>query len=243
MLRLIMFIYPENPPTNKLATVHRDVEHIQPLTKSDLQTFYRSYFHPSSSTRAKASVHLIAQGGGSSNISAAAGSSSENLKKLTSALSQALTQLGGDSSSTAAVDDTALSQQLSKLDLSSGTSLDPKKVMGALTSYLRNSAGLAEERVKELVEQGEGLLGQILPALNLTSAASSEETVSKEGPSADVPVANGHGVSNGGDGEGEEKKQAILIKDVRAWKAGLQASRGPRAVRDLSEFEDLGAKL
>lgn len=237
-----MFIYPENPPTNKLATVHRDVEHIQPLTKSDLQTFYRSYFHPSSSTRAKASVHLIAQGGGSSNISAAAGSSSENLKKLTSALSQALTQLGVDSSSTAAVDDTALSQQLSKLDLSSGTSLDPKKVMGALTSYLRDSAGLAEERVKELVEQGEGLLGQILPALNLTSA-SSEETVSKEGPSADVPVANGHGVSNGGDVEAEEKKQPILIKDVRAWKAGLQASRGPRAVRDLSEFEDLGAKL
>lgn len=242
MLRLIMFIYPENPPTNKLATVHRDVEHIQPLTKSDLQTFYRSYFHPSSSTRAKASVHLIAQGGSSSN-SAAAGSSSENLKKLTSALSQALTQLGGDSSSTAAVDDTALSQQLSKLDLSSGTSLDPKKVMGALTSYLRDSAGLAEERVKELVEQGEGLLGQILPALNLTSAASSEETVSKEGPSADVPVANGHGVSNDGNVEAEEKKQPILIKDVRAWKAGLQASRGPRAVRDLSEFEDLGAKL
>lgn len=231
-----MFIYPENPPTNKLATVHRDVEHIQPLTKSDLQTFYRSYFHPSSTTRAKASVHLIAQGGSSSN-------SSENLKKLTSALSQALTQLGGDSSSTAAVDDTALSQQLSKLDLSSGTSLDPKKVMGALTSYLRDSAGLAEERVKELIEQGEGLLGQILPALNLTSAASSGETVSKEGPSADVPVANGHGVSNGGDGEAEEKKQPILIKDVRAWKAGLQASRGPRAVRDLSEFEDLGAKL
>lgn len=94
-----------------------------------------------------------------------------------------------------------------------------------MTSYLRESAGMAEEQVKSLAEQGEGLLKQILPSLNLTSAAAAapeKEESAKE--------------------EGEEKK-TILIKDVRAWKASLPASQGPRMVRDLTEFEDFEAKL
>lgn len=84
---------------------------------------------------------------------------------------------------------------------------------------------MAEEQVKSLAEQGEGLLKQILPSLNLTSAAAAapeKEESAKE--------------------EGEEKK-TILIKDVRAWKASLPASQGPRMVRDLTEFEDFEAKL
>jgi insulysin len=83
---------------------------------------------------------------------------------------------------------------------------------------------MAEEQVKSLAEQGEGLLKQILPSLNLTSAAAApekEESVKEEG----------------------EEKKTILIKDVRAWKASLPASQGPRMVRDLTEFEDFEAKL
>ena len=95
-----------------------------------------------------------------------------------------------------------------------------------MTSYLRESAGMAEEQVKSLAEQGEGLLRQILPELNLTSAAAAaapekEESVKEEG----------------------EEKKTVLIKDVRAWKASLPASQGPRMVRDLTEFEDFEAKL
>jgi insulysin len=85
---------------------------------------------------------------------------------------------------------------------------------------------MAEEQVKSLAEQGEGLLRQILPELNLTSAAAAaapekEESVKEEG----------------------EEKKTVLIKDVRAWKASLPASQGPRMVRDLTEFEDFEAKL
>jgi len=144
--------------------------------------------------------------------------SNDNVKKLTSALSQALTQLGGS-----AVDENALSSQLAKLDLSAGA--DSQGILGAVTSYLRESAGMAEEQVKSVAEQGEGLLKQILPSLNLTSATpEKKEDVKKE-------VADG------------TENKTVLIKDVRAWKASLPASQGPRMVKDLTEFEDFEAKL
>jgi insulysin len=205
--------------TNESITVSHDVDHIQPLIKSDLQAFYRSYFHPSSETRAKASVHLIAQG--------SAAASNDNVKKLTSALSQALTQLGGST-----VDEAALSSRLSKLDLNAST--DVQGILGAVTGYLRESAGMAEEQVKSLAEQGEELLKQILPSLNLTAAAappSEKEGGTKEAVGAVV------------EGDEKEKKKTVLIEDVRAWKASLPASQGPRMVRDLTEFEDFEAKL
>jgi insulysin len=203
--------------TSKLTNlaVHRDVEHIQPLTKTDLQEFYRAYIHPSSATRAKASIHLIAQG-----KSPAAASS----------ISQALAQLPGGTT----VDETALSQSLSKLDLNADT--DSKSVLAAVTSYLRDSVGVAEEQIKALAEQGEGILQQILPSLNLTSSTAPAKEAETNGH-----FANGDKKVNGND-EKEEKKP-ILIEDVRAWKASLPASQGPRMVKDLSEFEDFEPKL
>lgn len=191
-----------------MITVYHDVDHIQPLTKSDLQAFYRSYFHPSSTTRAKASVHLIAQG--------SAAASSDNVKKLSSALSQALTQLSGT-----AVDEIALSSRLAKLDLNAGT--DVQGILSTVTGYLRESAGMAEEQIKSLAEQGEGLLKQILPSLNLTAAPEKGQE-------------NGEVAS-------EKEKKTVLIEDVRAWKASLPASQGPRRVKELAEFEELESKL
>jgi insulysin len=103
-------------------------------------------------------------------------------------------------------------------------------ILGAVTGYLRESAGMAEEQVKSLAEQGEGLLKQILPSLNLTTAAVPEK---EDGAKEAI---------DGADKEQKEKK-TILIEDVRAWKASLPASQGPRMVRDLTEFEDFEAKL
>ena len=45
----------------QISTGYRDVENIEPLTKNDLLEFFLQYIHPFSSTRAKLSVHLIAQ--------------------------------------------------------------------------------------------------------------------------------------------------------------------------------------
>lgn len=92
-----------------------------------------------------------------------------------------------------------------------------------MTGYLSESASAAEEQAKSWTEQGEGLLKQILPSLNLTSAASS--TPEKE------------------ESTEEKEGKTVLIKDVRAWKASLPASQGPRMVKDLTEFEDFEAKL
>lgn len=38
-------------------------------------------------------------------------------------------------------------------------------------------------------------------------------------------------------------KDAIQVTDVHAWKSSLVTNPGPRAVSDLSEFEDLESKL
>jgi insulysin len=148
---------------------------------------------------------------------------------LTSAVSQALTQLGST-----AVDETALSQSLSKLDLNANT--DSKSILTAVTSYLRDSAGVAEQ-IKALAEQGEGLLQQILPSLNLTSSSAPAKEVETNGN----VQTNGDEKVNGNDEK--DKKKPVLIEDVRAWKASLPASQGPRMVKDLSEFEDFEAKL
>ncbi|KAM0723354.1 hypothetical protein Q7P37_000340 [Cladosporium fusiforme] len=184
--------------------VHRDVENISPLTKSDLQAFYRAYFHPDSPTRAKASVHLIAQGG-----SAASSSPAETLKNLSSTLTQALNQLGAST-----VNEEALSAKLANLDLSSGKA-DAQQILNTLTSYLRDSAGVAEEQVKIIAEQGEG-----------------------------APLVNGDSEKQGAEVDGaKEKKKTVVIEDVRAWKASLPASKGPVCVQDVAEFEERGAKL
>ncbi|PYH38592.1 uncharacterized protein BO87DRAFT_442857 [Aspergillus neoniger CBS 115656] len=41
--------------------VYQEVEHIEPLTRKDILEFFDQYIHPSSSARAKLSIHLIAQ--------------------------------------------------------------------------------------------------------------------------------------------------------------------------------------
>jgi insulysin len=125
---------------------------------------------------------------------------------------------------------------LSKLDLSADT--DSKSVLAAVTSCLRDSAGVAEEQIKALAEQGEGLLQQILPSLNLSSSTTSAKEAETNGH-----VANGDVKVNGNGEKEKEKKKPVLIEDVRAWKASLPASQGPRMVKDLSEFEDFEAKL
>lgn len=77
---------------HSLVPVYRDVEHIKPLTKSDIIEFHRLYFKPGSSERAKASVHLIAQ----SSISeiAAKMDPKGQKEKLIDALAKALTKTG-----------------------------------------------------------------------------------------------------------------------------------------------------
>lgn len=97
-----------------------------------------------------------------------------------------------------------------------------------MTGYLHDTAGMAEEQIKGISEQGEALLKQLLPSLGIKSAPAKDEAKSQKPAQAR---------------EAEEKNPAVIIDDVRAWKASLPASKGPRMVKDLSEFEDFEAKL
>lgn len=46
---------------DQISPVYHDVENIESLTKKDVLEFFNQYIHPSSSTRAKLSIHLIAK--------------------------------------------------------------------------------------------------------------------------------------------------------------------------------------
>lgn len=94
---------------------------------------------------------------------------------------------------------------------------------GTAPSAVAAASTTAEKTTKNattLIEKGISALG-----LNKTSSdAPSSETTNgvKKDINGTVPIA---------------------ISDVRAFKASLQVSAGPVAVKDLSEFEDLDAKL
>ncbi|PYH69811.1 uncharacterized protein BO88DRAFT_414297 [Aspergillus vadensis CBS 113365] len=51
--------------------IYQEVEHVEPLTKKNILEFFNQFIYPSSSTRAKLSIHLIAQA--SNGYSAAVG--------------------------------------------------------------------------------------------------------------------------------------------------------------------------
>jgi len=46
---------------DQISIVYTDVENIEPITKNEILEFFNQYIHPFSSTRAKVSIHLIAQ--------------------------------------------------------------------------------------------------------------------------------------------------------------------------------------
>ena len=76
--------------------------------------------------------------------------------------------------------------------------------------------------------------GEALPslfiALGITSASLEEEE--QQEPENGLAV---NGIV--------EKIPAVIIENVDTWKAGLRVSEGPRALVDLSEFEEIEPKL
>lgn len=199
--------------------VWQDVEHIEPITKEEILGFYREFIHPNSPTRAKIAVHLIAQS--SAADLAAKTSSAEKREKLVETISQMLEQLGLEDGNTQ-----DLTKRMDKVDVAAG---DAKEIMVAVGSYLKESAGMAAEQVEALVEQGQAVLASVLPSLGIVPKAAN-------GVAEEAAVPNGEAEVNG-------ESKTVLIEDVKAFKASMPLSAGVRPVKDLSEFEELGAKL
>jgi insulysin len=138
-------------------------------------------------------------------------------------ISQMLGQVGLEDTNTA-----DLSKRLEKVDLAAG---DAKDVMTAVGSYLKESAGMAAEQVEQVVEQGQTVLASVLPSLGIVPKDTN-------GVFEEAAHSNGEVEANR-----EKKSKTVVIEDVKAFKASMPLSAGVRAVKDLSEFEELGAKL
>lgn len=169
------------------------------------------------------SVHLIAQA--SSADLAANTSTSEKEAKLVDTIAQMLEQLGLEN-----VDSEDLKKRLQKVDVGSG---DVGEIVKATSGYMKEGLGMAAERVEELMEHGKVALGHVLPSLGIISPGASEAN-------GDVTRVDGE---TGVDGVVKGKSKPVVIEDVKAFKASLPLMPGPRAAKDLSEFEELGPRL
>nr|POE72795.1 putative zinc protease [Quercus suber] len=196
--------------------VYRDAEAIEKLTQQDFLEFYRTNVLPSSPSRAKLAVHLVAKA--SAGDIAAKIDPAEQKEKLVGLVSQLLSQLG------ITVDEASLNKKFSGVNIASG---EMEGIVGAVRSYLEESAGAAKDQIEQIVTQGQAVLAQALPQLGI-------QTVKKEEASSEdvAAKAKAAGVT-----------EPVLIEDIRAFKAMMPLSKGAVPVKDLSEFEELESKL
>ena len=208
--------------TRLFAAVYQDVENIEPLTKQDMLEYFEQFYHPQSLTRAKAAIYLIAQSSAADLANKT--SDTEKREKLVQSIVSMFEQMGLND-----VNASDLTQRISKIDLSAASNVD--NITSAVEGFMKETLGVAAEQVDKVLEQGKTVIAQVLPSLGIVTASKNEGDVA------------GNGEVNG---EGEavtNKKKTIVIEDVKAFKASMPLSVGPRAVKELSEFEELGAKL
>ena len=192
--------------------VEHDVAHIKPLTKADMLQFFHYYVHPLSPTRAKLSIHMIAQ----ASPKAVGGSMSreEKNEKVLALLGKFLTVTGVEA------DMEKLQHHFADVDIAKG---DQKAIVGAVTAYLKE-IGIAEDKVTQILEQGQQLLTTALPGLGIECQPVVEDGAEELPP---APIV----------------KPTTFISNVHDFKASLMATAGPTPMTDLSEFEDIESKL
>ena len=135
--------------------VEHDVAHIKPLTKADMLQFFHYHVHPLSPTRAKLSIHMIAQ----ASPKAVGGrmSAEEKAEKVLALLGKFLTVTGVEA------DMEKLQHHFANVEVAKG---DQKVIVGAISAYLKE-IGTAEDKSKAILEQGQQLLNTALPSLGI----------------------------------------------------------------------------
>lgn len=192
-----------------------DVSYLKPLTKSDLIDFFQHYINPTSPSRAKLSVHMIAQ----SSPKEVAGiiSPAEQKEKVMTMLAKYLTALGIDA------DQEKLVKRFDGVDVAGG---DQAGIIAAVARYLDEDAEMAQEDSSQVLAQGQQLLSTILPGLGIQVKQTVDGVDGVEALPEAPPV-----------------KKTTLIENVRGFKAGLPMTVARKPVTDLSEFLDPEPKL
>jgi len=195
--------------------VDHDVAHLKPLTKEEMIDFFNHYIHPTSPTRAKLSIHMIAQ----ASPKAIAGSMTgpEKKEKVISLLAKYLNTMGFNA------DIELLSQRLGQVDIAGG---DQAGIIEAMSMYLKGDVSASEDQSSQIMEQGQQLLATALPSLGIEI----RQVANGVDESSELP-------------EAPSVKATTLIENVHDFKAALAASAGPRPVVHLSEFEESEPKL
>lgn len=194
--------------------VEVDVANLRSLTKQDLVEFFRHYIDPASPHRAKLSVHMIAQ----TSPKEVAGnmSAAEQNEKVIDMLCKYMTSLG------VGVDKEKLQSRFENINVSAG---DQSAMIGAVSAYLTEDAQVPAEQSTLVLEQGQQLMATILPALGIEVQPTTNGVEDSDLPP--VPPV----------------KETTLIENVHEYKAGLEATAGPRPMMKLSEFEESEPKL
>ncbi|KAF2091088.1 a-pheromone processing metallopeptidase Ste23 [Saccharata proteae CBS 121410] len=94
-------------------------------------------------------------------------------------------------------------------------------VLKAVSMYLLEDLKVEKGKAMEVMEKGKAMLEQALPGLGIEVPESEEVSA----------------------GEAVPQKEPVVIEDVKAFKVGMEVSRGARPVCDLSTFEEVGSKL
>lgn len=230
-----------------LQTADYDVVHISPLTKDAMISFYEHYISPTSTHRAKLSVHMLAQNALPTPTAASSPAPSppppqEQKEKVFQVLQQFL------SSQEVLVDSDQLEKRLADTDTSSG---DTKALLKTVTAYLTIDVGVAPDKAKAVIEQGRSFLGSELGSIAMQpftvtpgELANGVTMYGEPGPTDKLDIVNGQLTATGAvEVVFKRENGRVKIENVHEWKAGLQVSAGPKPVRPLHEFEDLEAKL
>jgi insulysin len=111
-----------------------------------------------------------------------------------------------------------------RIDAVSTTSDTTEAIAAAISTHLSEDLKLEKETMEKVLDEAKAALG-------LADVGKVAEPEVLENGDVEAVVKGGNGTT------------PVLIKDVHAWKTGLQMSTGVRPVRDLAEFVEDAAKL
>lgn len=212
--------------------IDEGVAELKKLSKVDMQNFYREWIDPHSPTRAKLSVHMIAQGKASDENSTSQIPREQQIQAVCEALSEFLASSGVHT------DPDAIKTALQDVDITAG---DQDGVIAAVRRHLSSNTSTSTTPPPPQVDTIEAQMKQVLPSLFMALGIKKPSSSGPEAYKNDSPtIPNGTAPS---DGTGETSKQPVMITDVDEWRARLRLSEARRPLVDLRNYEEVESKL
>ncbi|KAI9667185.1 MAG: Insulinase (Peptidase M16) [Alyxoria varia] len=146
-----------------------DVTHIKSLTKEDLLSFYNYYIDPSSESRSKLSIHLLARS--SPEKVAQDMSPADRVETLASLFGGILTATGVDAHTE------ALCTKLREANVEEG---NVSKIVEAAATYLKDDTDASAQQTLQITDQVERTLPTVLPQIGIQTRAEDHSNPTNE---------------------------------------------------------------